>query len=141
MSKYQKKKVKTKEERELEIQGAKFFGKHVSREKGRALLIISLIACALPMILGAKYWNQIPLIVESGLVGTDGKDDSIPRWMVAFGLPALMMLLNFLCHFLSCGLVVASRIFFADRLFLGSETCLLDGICLLLDTERQEHYL
>lgn len=93
-----KKKVKTKEEREVEIQGAKYFGKHVSEEKGKALLITSLIACALPMILGARLWDQIPVMVESGLIGTDGKDDSIPRWMVAFGLPGLMMLLDFLCH-------------------------------------------
>ena len=98
MSKYQKKKAKTKEEREIEIQGAKVFGKHVSKEKGRALLAVSLIACALPMVLGAKHWNEIPLMVESGLIGVNGEDDSIPRWMVAFGLPALMMLLNFLCH-------------------------------------------
>ena len=98
MSKYQKKKTKTKEEREIEIQGAKLFGKHVSKEKGRALLAVSLIACALPMILGARYWDEIPLMVESGLIGANGEDDSIPRWIVAFGLPALMMLLNFLCH-------------------------------------------
>ena len=95
MSKYQKKKAKTKEEREFEIQSAKMVGKHVSAEKGRALLIVSLVACALPMILGARYWNQIPLMVESGLIGANGEDDSIPRWMVAFGLPALMMLLDF----------------------------------------------
>lgn len=98
MSKYQKKKAKTKEEREFEILSAKMVGKHVSEEKGKALLIVSLIACALPMILGARYWNQIPLMVESGLIGANGEDDSIPRWMVAFGLPALMMLLDFICH-------------------------------------------
>jgi len=93
-----KKKIKTKEEREIEIRSAQMIGKHVSKEKGRALMVISLIACALPMILGAKYWDEIPLMVESGLIGTNGNDDSIPRWMVAFGLPGLMMLLNFLCH-------------------------------------------
>ena len=38
--------------RDLEIRGAEMFGKHVSPEKQRALLIVTLAACALPMILG-----------------------------------------------------------------------------------------
>ena len=39
--------------RDLEIRGAEIFGKHLSPEKQRALLIVTLTACALPMILGA----------------------------------------------------------------------------------------
>ncbi len=91
-------KKKSREERMIEAEGARIFGKHVSKEKGIALLAASLLACALPMALGARMWAQIPEIVESGLIGPDGKDDSIPRWMVAFGLPGLMCLLNFLAH-------------------------------------------
>lgn len=97
--KYHNKKKKTAEQRELDAQGAKMFGKHVSEEKGRVLLAATMLACAAPMILGARMWNSIPELVPSGLIGTNGKDDSIPRWMVAFGLPALMCLLNFLAHF------------------------------------------
>ena len=37
--------------RDLEIRGAEIFGKHLSPEKQRALLIVTLTACALPMIL------------------------------------------------------------------------------------------
>lgn len=99
MSTYQKKKKKTAEERALEAQGASLFGKHVSEEKGRVLLIATLLACAAPMILGARMWSRIPEIVPSGLIGANGEDDSIPRWMVALGLPALMCLLDFLAHF------------------------------------------
>ena len=91
-------KKKSREERMIEAEGARIFGKHVSKEKGIALLAASLLACALPMVLGARMWAQIPEIVESGLIGPNGKDDSIPRWMVAFGLPGLMCLLNFLAH-------------------------------------------
>lgn len=91
-------KKKTKEERMIEAEGARIFGKHVSKEKGRALLAATLLACALPMVLGARMWDQIPEIVPSGLIGVNGEDDSIPRWMVAFGLPGLMCLLNFLAH-------------------------------------------
>ena len=89
---------KTEEERMIEAEGAKIFGKHVSKEKGRGLLVASLLACALPMVLGARMWDKIPEIVPSGLIGMDGKDDSIPRWMVAFGLPGLMCLLDLIAH-------------------------------------------
>ena len=41
-------KKKTEEERMIEAEGAKIFGKHVSKEKGRGLLVASLLACALP---------------------------------------------------------------------------------------------
>ena len=100
MSKYHKKKAKkTPEQLEIDAQSAKMFGKHASREKRTVLLIATLLACAAPMLLGARLWNQIPEIVPSGLIGSNGEDDSIPRWMVAFGLSGLMCLLNFLSHF------------------------------------------
>ena len=100
MSKYHKKKAKkTPEQLEIDAQSAKMFGKHASKEKRTVLLIATLLACAAPMLLGARLWNQIPEIVPSGLIGSNGEDDSIPRWMVAFGLSGLMCLLNFLSHF------------------------------------------
>ena len=47
--------------------------------------------------------NDVSLIIDKGsifgLIGSNGQDDSIPRWMVAFGLSGLMCLLNFLSHF------------------------------------------
>ena len=86
--------------RDLEIRGAEMFGKHVSPEKQRALLIVTLAACALPMILGIRLWNQIPEIVETGLIGPGGKDDSLPRWAVALGLPGLMCLMEAIAHFM-----------------------------------------
>ena len=46
--------------RDLEIRGAEIFGKHLSPEKQRALLIVTLTACALPMILGVRMWDRIP---------------------------------------------------------------------------------
>jgi adenosylcobinamide-GDP ribazoletransferase len=69
--------------RDLEIRGAEIFGKHLSPEKQRALLIVTLTACALPMILGVRMWDRIPEIVETGLIGPGGQDDSLPRWAVA----------------------------------------------------------
>ena len=80
--------------RDLEIRGAEIFGKHLSPEKQRALLIVTLTACALPMILGVRMWDRIPEIVETGLIGPGGQDDSLPRWAVALLLPGLMWLMG-----------------------------------------------
>lgn len=93
-----KKKKNTALSREDEMTGAKIFGKHASPEKRRALLIVTLAACALPMLLGLRLWEEIPEVVETGLIGPGGQDDSLPRWMVVFGLPALMCLMNGIGH-------------------------------------------
>ncbi len=99
MSKYtSRKKKKTPEELSIEAEGAKIFGKHVTKEKGYILWAATLLACAMPMVLGGRMWSQIPEIVPSGLIGANGEDDSIPRWMVAFGLSGIMCILDFLCH-------------------------------------------
>ena len=92
-------KLKRKTPQKLDAETGKLFGKHVSKEKARLLLAATLLACATPMILGARMWNAIPEIVPSGIIGSNGQDDSIPRWMVAFGLSGLMCLLNLLSHF------------------------------------------
>ena len=80
--------------------GAEIFGKHLSPEKQRALLIVTLTACALPMILGVRMWDRIPEIVETGLIGPGGQDDSLPRWAVALLLPGLMCLLEAVAQFM-----------------------------------------
>lgn len=90
---------KKKKNRELEAQAAALVGKHVSREKQRVLLVVTLIACALPLLLGVRLWDRIPELVHTGLIGTDGSDDSISRGMVVFGLPGLMCLLDGIAHF------------------------------------------
>ena len=92
-------KKKTAMDRETEMQGARMLGKHVSEEKGRILLAVTMLACATPVILGIRLWDQIPQVVQTGLIGANGQDDSLPRWAVAFLLPGLMCLLNFLAHY------------------------------------------
>lgn len=98
-NKKQSKSLLRKESKVMDEQSVKLFGKHVTKEKAGILLAATLLACAAPMILGVRMWNQIPEIVPSGLIGTNGQDDSIPRWMVALGLPALMCTLNCLSHY------------------------------------------
>lgn len=84
---------------QAEAEAARLFGKHVSKTKGRLLLAVTLVCCALPVILGLRLWEEIPEIVETGLIGANGQDDSLPRWAVVFALPGLMCLLDFLAHF------------------------------------------
>ncbi|WP_298022172.1 SdpI family protein [uncultured Dysosmobacter sp.] len=92
------KKKKTAGEREIESESARIFGKHVSKQKAGLLLAVTLLTCALPMVLGIRLWNAIPEVVSTGLIGMDGKDDSLPRAAVVFALPGLMCLLDLICH-------------------------------------------
>jgi len=98
MSNSKTKKKKTAQEREVEIQSAKLFGKHVSREKAIVLYVVTMLCCAMPALMGIRLWDQIPEIVPTGLIGANGEDDSLPRAVVAFGLPAFMCLMNTICH-------------------------------------------
>lgn len=91
-----KKKLTPSQAREQE--SARLFGKHVTRQKGNVLLAVSLIACAMPMLLGVRYWDAIPEIVPTGLTLPNGEDDSLPRAMAVYGLPALLCILDLICH-------------------------------------------
>lgn len=84
--------------REMEMESARMFGKHVTKEKAILLLVVTMLACAMPIQVGIRMWDQIPEIVETGLIGMDGKDDSLPRAAVVFLVPGLMCLLNLICH-------------------------------------------
>lgn len=95
---FKRRKEKTADERQNEIERAKVFGKHVSKRKGYLLLAFTLLACATPILLGMRVWEKIPEIVPSGLIGPNGEDDSLPRAVVVFGLPGLMCVLNLISH-------------------------------------------
>lgn len=106
MSAQKKKQTADPAARQAEMESARLFGKHVSKTKGRLLLAVTLVCCALPVILGLRLWDEIPEIVETGLIGADGKDDSLPRAAVVFALPGLMCVLDLLAH---CQLLVNQR--------------------------------
>ncbi len=74
------------------------FGKHVSSAKALLCLLASTVVCLSPMLLGLRLWGRIPAIVETGLVTADGRDDSLPRAVLVFGIPGLFAVLNFICH-------------------------------------------
>ena len=52
MSAQKKKKALDPASRQAEMEGARLFGKHVSETKGRLLLAVTLVCCALPVGLG-----------------------------------------------------------------------------------------
>lgn len=89
---------KVKPEEQINEEGIRFLGKHVSREKAWGLLAVTLLVCAMPMVLGALRWSVIPETVTTGLTGVNGQDDSLPRWAVVFLIPGLMCLLNGIAH-------------------------------------------
>ena len=84
--------------RAQEIQASKLFGKYVSKEKAIVLFIVTSIACFMPCLNGLRLWDSIPEIVETGLIGASGEDDSLPRAVLVFGIPGLMTVLNIICH-------------------------------------------
>ena len=84
--------------REQERQASRFFGRHVSGAKALALCLASLLVCAAPMLLGLRLWAAIPPVVRTGLETAEGRDDSIPRAMLVFGVPGLFAVLDLICH-------------------------------------------
>ncbi len=93
-----KKQTQTTEQRELERRSAAILGHHVSAEKGTALLAYTALACLAPAALGLRFWQEIPLVVQTGLVGLNGQDDSLPRWALVFLLPGLFFTLDVINH-------------------------------------------
>ena len=98
MAKQKHDKKMSLEQRELEKQSAAVLGHHVSGEKGALLLFFTVLACLAPVALGLRLWNDIPLIVETGLVGVNGEDDPMPRWALVFLLPGLFCTLDIINH-------------------------------------------
>jgi len=92
------KKNKVPMTREQEIAASELLGKHVSKKKGIILFITAIIASLLPMLLGIRLWNIIPDIVETGLIGANGEDDSLPKWALVFLIPGVITLTTIICH-------------------------------------------
>ena len=74
------------------------FGHHVSPRKALIAVLGTTLCCALPMLLGLRLWAQIPALVETGLIGPGGVDDSMPRPMLVFAVPGLGCVLNLITH-------------------------------------------
>lgn len=84
--------------RKQEKEAGKLFGKYVTKEKALVLGVITTLVCLMPIMAGLRLWHIIPETVETGLIGTNGRDDSMPREILVFGIPGLMAVLNIICH-------------------------------------------
>jgi len=84
--------------REQERAVSRRFGRHVSREKALCTLLATTFVCLLPILLGRRLWEQIPPVVQTGLISAEGKDDSMPRAVLVYGVPGLFCLMNLICH-------------------------------------------
>ena len=84
--------------RRQEREASRSLGRQVSPEKALVSAVVTTLCCALPMLLGLRLWQRIPAIVETGLVGPSGQDDSMPRAVLVFGVPGLGCVLNGIVH-------------------------------------------
>lgn len=83
---------------EAEALAAKIFGKHMPVGKQKTVAVATLAVCLLPVALGLRLWDVIPETIETGLKDFAGNDDSLPRTVAVFGLPALFLVLNAIAH-------------------------------------------
>ncbi len=93
-----KKKTRYGLSREQEQEASRLFGRHVSTPKSLCVSLASLLCCLLPMLLGLRLWERIPALVQTGLIGPDGADDSMPRAVLVFGVPGLFAVLDLISN-------------------------------------------
>lgn len=84
--------------REQEIIASKYFGKHVTGGKALVTFIAAVLLAAAPIIIGVRFWSFIPETVITGITDMQGKDDSMPRAVLVFGVPLLFVILTVICH-------------------------------------------
>ena len=84
--------------RDQERAASRVFGRHVSPEKALVSAVAATLCCLAPILLGLRLWDRIPPTVQTGLIGPEGKDDSLPRAVLVYGVPGLFAVLTLICH-------------------------------------------
>lgn len=84
--------------RDQERAASRVFGRHVSPEKALVSAVAATLCCLAPILLGLRLWERIPPMVQTGLIGPEGKDDSLPRAVLVYGVPGLFAVLTLICH-------------------------------------------
>lgn len=64
-------------------------------------LIITCIACLLPILLGIALWDRLPEQMAIHFDINNNPDNFAPRGFAVFGMPALMVLLQIFCCFVN----------------------------------------
>lgn len=65
----------------------------------KSLMIITTIVCLLPMILSAVLYKQLPDQIAIHWDGNGNPNNFAPKALGAFGLPALLAVVNLFTHF------------------------------------------
>lgn len=68
-------------------------------KKNKRNLILSIIICLLPMILGIVFYNQLPEQMPIHFTINDVPDNYAPKNFALFGIPAIMAILQAICMF------------------------------------------
>lgn len=66
-------------------------------KKSRKTLILSVIICLLPMILGIAFYNKLPEQMPVHFTINDVPDNYAPKNFALFGIPAIMATLQAIC--------------------------------------------
>lgn len=61
-------------------------------------LVIGTIVCVLPCLLGIAMWNDLPAQMPIHWNIAEKVDNTAPKVLAVFGLPALLAVINLVCH-------------------------------------------
>ena len=65
----------------------------------KKLFILTAILTVLPMLFGIFYWEQLPDVMPTHWNMNNEVDGTMPKAMVVYGLPAIMLAVHLLCVF------------------------------------------
>ena len=66
-------------------------------KKNRRTLILSVLVCLLPMILGIAFYNKLPEQMPIHFTINDVPDNYAPKNFALFGIPAIMAIVQAIC--------------------------------------------
>ena len=66
-------------------------------KKNKKILILSVIVCLLPMILGIVFYNKLPDRMPIHFTINDVPDNYAPKNFALFGIPLIMAIVQAIC--------------------------------------------
>lgn len=67
------------------------------KEKTRRTLILSVVICLLPMVLGIAFYNKLPEQMPIHFTVNDIPDNYAPKNFALFGIPIIMAIVQAIC--------------------------------------------
>ena len=66
-------------------------------KKNKKTLILSVIICLLPMVLGIAFYNRLPEQMPIHFTVNDVPDNYAPKNFALFGIPIIMAIIQAIC--------------------------------------------